>query len=124
MIGMLVGIAALSAWGLYRFNQILATLPKPTGTNLLEIGAQIAANTRVAYTMQYGEIFKITAIVCVVGALLGLLISGRHEHADEPAPASDADDTPSALIDAPTRAFDAPTQAISRQPPSGRHRPR
>ena len=36
--------------------------------------------------MQYGEIFGITAIVCVIGALLGLLISGRHEHADEPAP--------------------------------------
>ena len=34
--------------------------------------------------MQYGEIFTITAIVCVVGALLGLLISGRSEHADEP----------------------------------------
>ena len=34
--------------------------------------------------MQYGEIFAITAMVCVVGALLGLLISGRSEHADEP----------------------------------------
>jgi MFS transporter, DHA2 family, triacylglyceride efflux pump len=112
MIGMLVGIAALSAWGLYRFNQILATLPKPTGGNLLEIGAQIAANTRVAYTMQYGEIFKITAIVCVVGALLGLLISGRHEHADEPTPTTVAVDTPPQLIDAPTQLIDAPTQLI------------
>jgi len=89
MIGMLVGIAALSAWGLYRFNQILATLPKPKGGNLLEIGAALAANTRLAYTMQYGEIFKITAIVCLVGAVLGLLISGRHEHADEPAVETD-----------------------------------
>ena len=33
--------------------------------------------------MQYGDIFMVTVIVCVVGALLGLLISGRHEHADE-----------------------------------------
>ena len=135
MIGMLIGIAALSAWGLYRFNQILATLPKPTGNNLREIGAALVENTRLAYTMQYGEIFKITALVCVVGALLGLLISGRHEHADEPAPAVDADDTPTTLIDAPTHAFDAPTQAISRrsppdqtvriqrQQPPGRHRP-
>jgi hypothetical protein len=56
--------------------------------------------------MQYGEIFKITAIVCVVGALLGLLISGRHEHADEPA--IDSEDAPEQLIDAPTQ---------------GRHRP-
>jgi MFS family permease len=130
MIGMLIGIAALSAWGLYRFNQILATLPKPTGGNLMEQAVAIAENARKAYSMQYGEIFFITAIVCVLGALLGLLISGRHEHADEPAPTTHADepaptthvdepaptthadDTPTQLIDAPTQAIDAPTQAI------------
>jgi hypothetical protein len=33
--------------------------------------------------MQYGEIFLITAIVCVVGAVLGLFITGKHEHADD-----------------------------------------
>ena len=87
MIGMLVGIASLSAWGLYRFNQYLAELPKPKGGSLLEVGRQLAENTRTAYTMQYGEIFKITAIVCVVGAVLGLLISGRNEHAEDPDPA-------------------------------------
>jgi MFS family permease len=116
MIGMLVGIAALSAWGLYRFNQILASLPSGTGNSLIERLAAQGARVRTAYVMQYGEIFGITAIVCVVGALLGLLISGRHEHADEPAPAIDADDTPTTLID-------APTQAISSRPPPGRHRP-
>jgi len=92
MIGMLIGIAALSAWGLYRFNQILAGLPSGTGNNLMERLAAQAARVRVAYVMQYGEIFGITAIVCVVGALLGLLISGRHEHANEPVPTIDADD--------------------------------
>lgn len=102
MIGMLIGIAALSAWGLYRFNQILAGLPSGTGNNLTERLAAQAARVRVAYVMQYGEIFGITAIVCIVGALLGLLISGRHEHADEPA--IDADDTPTAMMDAPTQA--------------------
>jgi MFS family permease len=123
MIGMLIGIAALSAWGLYRFNQHLASLPSGGGNTLAERLAAEAARVRLAYVMQYGEIFTITAIVCVVGALLGLLISGRHEHADEPAPAVDADNADNALIDAPTPAFHAPTQAISEQPP-GRHRPR
>jgi MFS family permease len=84
MIGMLIGLASLSAWGFYKFNQYLAELPKPKGANLMEIGAQLAANVRIAYTMQYGEIFFITAIVCVVGAVLGLLISGKNEHADNP----------------------------------------
>jgi hypothetical protein len=93
MIGMLIGIAALSAWGLYRFNQILAGLPSAAGgNNLMERLAAQAARVRVAYVMQYGEIFGITAIVCLVGALLGLLISGRHEHADDPVPTTDADD--------------------------------
>jgi MFS family permease len=124
MIGMLIGIASLSAWGLYRFNQHLASLPSATGNNLMERLAAQAARVRVAYVMQYGEIFGITAIVCVGGALLGLLISGRHEHADEPAPAASADDTPTTLINAPTQAFDAPTQQIStQQPPPGRHQP-
>jgi MFS family permease len=83
MIGMLVGIATLSAWGLYRFQQILQSLPKPKG-NPLDIGEKIAANYRNAYTMEYGEIFTITAIVCVVGAVLGLFISSRAKHAVEP----------------------------------------
>src|SRR4051812_14550729 len=124
MIGMLIGIASLSAWGLYRFNQHLASLPSATGNNLMERLAAQAVRVRTAYVMQYGEIFGITAIVCVVGALLGLLISGRHEHADEPALAANADDTATTLIDAPTQAFDVATQRIStRQPPPGRHRP-
>jgi MFS family permease len=119
MIGMLIGIAALSAWGLYRFNQHLASLPSGTGNTLAERLAAQATRVRTAYVMQYGEIFGITALVCVVGALLGLLISRRHEHAD--APATVGDDAPTTMIDAPTQAFDAPTEAISKP---GRHRSR
>ena len=134
MIGMLIGIASLSAWGLYRFNQHLASLPSATGNTLTERLMAQAARVRTAYVMQYGEIFGITAIVCVIGALLGLLISGRHEHADEPAPTTEADHTPTTLVETPTRAFELPTQAISNgpppdqteriplQPPPGRHR--
>ena len=85
MIGMLVGIAALSAWGLYRVNQYLQTLPPAKGGESLasKLAAQ-ADRYREAYVLQYGDIFLVTAGVCVVGAVLGLLIAGRHEHADEP----------------------------------------
>jgi MFS family permease len=83
MVGMLIGLASLSAWGLYKFNQYLAEMPKPKGTNLLEIGAQLAANVRAAYTMQYSQIFFITTVVCVIGAVLGLFISGKHEQVDD-----------------------------------------
>ncbi len=132
MIGMLIGIASLSAWGLYRFNQYLqerlAALPPPAadtpGGMLIAQGARLKTATIEAYTMQYGEIFGITSIVCVIGAVLGLLISGRHEHADDPAPKADGDDAPTALIDVPTQALDGPTQKISTQSPPGRHRSR
>jgi MFS family permease len=93
MIGMLIGIAALSAWGLYRFNQYLqerlAALPAPKADSPMGIlvaqGARLKKATIEAYVMQYGEIFTITAWVCVIGAVLGLFIAGRHDHADEPA---------------------------------------
>jgi MFS family permease len=145
MIGMLVGIAALSAWGLYRFNQYLqerlAAIPAPPadtpGGILIAQGARLQRATVEAYTMQYGEIFQITAIVCVVGALLGLLIAGRKEHSDEPEATAADDDAATQRIDAPTTAFEAPTQAIStsradetvriqrqQEPPPGRHRSR
>jgi len=93
MTGMLVGVAALSAWGLYRFNQILqerlAAQPAPKADSPL--GQLAAGAARVgkasveAFALQYGEIFGITALVCVVGAVLGLFISGRNEHADDSA---------------------------------------
>ena len=86
MTGMLVGVAALSAWGLYRFNQILATLPSPGGDSLAAKIAGEATRYRTAFSMQYGEIFNITAIVCVVGAALGLFISGRKTPAADSEP--------------------------------------
>ena len=94
MIGMLIGMAALSAWGLYKFNQNLAALPPAKGGSLADAAEQIAKNVRIAYTMQYSSIFLITAIVCVVGALAGLLIAGRHEQAEEPETAPEVDPAP------------------------------
>ena len=84
MIGMLIGIAALSAWGLYRRNQYLQTMgtpPQCAGMNPL---SAVACRYRAAYVMQFGDILMVTALVCVVGAVLGLLIAGRTEHADDP----------------------------------------
>ena len=82
MTGMLIGVAALSAWGLYRFNQIVATLPKPTGS-ILEIATGVAKNSRTAFAMQYGSIFFITTIVCLAGAVFALFIGGRQTHAED-----------------------------------------
>ncbi|OBK91312.1 MFS transporter [Mycolicibacter sinensis] len=84
MTGMLVGMAALSAWGLYRFNQILAGIPKVPGGSLAEKMAATAHNSKLAFAMMYGEIFGITAIVCVVGAVLGLFIGSNKDSVEDP----------------------------------------
>jgi MFS family permease len=144
MIGMLIGVAALSAWGLYKFNQYLqerlAALPPANpdspGGLIVAATARVGEASRQAYVLQYGEIFKITCIVCIVGAALALLISGRHEHADEPVEAVEAAPkrvgVGSPADDNPTQALETPTHQMSTQPadetarleqPRGHHRP-
>jgi MFS family permease len=85
--GMLIGIAALSAWGLYRFNQIVqglsAQIP-PDATLLERIAAQGALYLK-AFAAMYGDIFAATVGICVAGALMGLLLGSRKEQAEEPA---------------------------------------
>jgi len=82
MIGMLVGVAALSAFGLYRFQQHLQDMPKAKGSPL-EVATQLAQNYRQAFVLEYGEIFTVTVFVCVVGAVLGLFIGSNDKHAED-----------------------------------------
>jgi len=94
MIGMLIGMAALTAFGMYTFTQKMNELPKGNGRSLTEAATQLAKNAQTAYAAQYSATFLITAIVCVVGALLGLLIAGRDQHADEPESIDEVDPAP------------------------------
>lgn len=82
MTGMLIGVASLSAWGLHRYYQLFSGLKAKLGHNASPLD-QLELVPK-AFALMYGEIFTATAIVCVVGALLGLLISGREQHAVEP----------------------------------------
>jgi MFS family permease len=82
MTGMLIGVAALTAWGLHRFRELTATLntPLPFGVPPEEYKQQLAAYQRGltdALLTEYHEIFLITAVLCVVGAGLSLLMPGR-----------------------------------------------
>ena len=83
MTGMLIGVAALTAWGLYRFNQILATLPTTQADSLAAKVAAEAQRYRTAFAMQYGSIFFITTIVCLTGAAIALFIGGRNARAED-----------------------------------------
>ena len=83
MMGMLVGIAALAAWGLHRFGQLTAGLatPLPFGKPQEVFQRQLARYERAlnaALHTEYHEIFLITAVICAAGAGVCLLLGTRH----------------------------------------------
>jgi MFS family permease len=82
-MGMLVGIAALTSWGLHRFHQLTAHLVAPIPLNGFtdDFNAQVAVYEKalqVALLQEYSEIFLVTSGICGVAVLLALLLgSGR-----------------------------------------------
>ncbi len=79
MTGMLVGVAALTAWGLHRFAELTADLntPLPIGVSAEEFTKQIDAYRQalsLALLTQYREIFLITAAICAAGAALSVFV--------------------------------------------------
>jgi MFS family permease len=80
--GMLVGVAALTAWGLHRFRELTATLntPLPFGVPPEEFRQRFAeyqAAVQRALLTEYHEIFLLTAGICAAGALCALLLPRR-----------------------------------------------
>ncbi len=83
MTGMLVGVSALSAWGLHRFHTLTASVdtPLPFGVTAAVFRRELVAYEaalRGALLTEYREIFLVTAVICVVGAAFaGLVGRGR-----------------------------------------------
>jgi Major Facilitator Superfamily len=81
-VGMLAGVAALSAWGLHRFQELTADLPTPLpfGIPAEEYAARKAtydAAIDAALRTEYREIFLATGGLCVAAAVASLLLPGR-----------------------------------------------
>ncbi|MBA0128077.1 MFS transporter [Haloechinothrix sp. YIM 98757] len=80
MTGMLLGLATLSAWGLHRFHSLTADLDVPVrplypSQEAYEAAeAAYTAAVREALLTQYGETFALTAVICVAGGALALLV--------------------------------------------------
>lgn len=82
MMGMLLGVAALSAWGFYRFRSLTAELdtPLPFGVGREEYARRLAAyeaEIRAALHTEYTEIFLLTAGLCALAVLVALAMPGR-----------------------------------------------
>jgi MFS family permease len=68
-MGMLVGLSALTAFGLYRFHQILGT-PVVTDTDLKARIDHMARLVSTAFLQEYREIFSIAAVICALAAVV------------------------------------------------------
>jgi MFS family permease len=79
MMGMLIGIAVLAAFGLHRFRELTSALvpPLPIGPGAESFAQDLQAYEqalRAALRTEYREIFLITAGVCLVAAAVSLVL--------------------------------------------------
>ncbi|HEY8862707.1 MAG TPA: MFS transporter [Candidatus Dormibacteraeota bacterium] len=79
-MGMLVGLSALTAFGLYRFHQILGT-PVVTDPDLKARIDHLERLVSAAFLQEYREIFSVAAAMCALSALVMLAALGQE--ADE-----------------------------------------
>lgn len=94
--GMLIGVAALTAWGLHRFGELTGALVTPLPIDLTTgapldpavyagLLAEYTGAIRGALLVQYTEIFAITAGVCAAGALVALGLVSEQGRRSDPA---------------------------------------
>jgi MFS family permease len=68
-MGMLIGLSALTAFGLYRFHQILGT-PVLNDPGLRARVDHLARLVAAAFLQEYREIFIIAALICALSAVV------------------------------------------------------
>jgi len=79
MVGMILGLAALTSWGLGRFYDIVRSFKIPAGMTPLSPGFA-AYEARIATTAAhdvYTSIFLIAGVLCLVAILPACLLEGR-----------------------------------------------
>jgi MFS family permease len=76
VMGMLIGLSALTAFGLFRFRQILGT-PLLTDPSVHARVDHLARLVAAAFLQEYREIFTIAAGLCILAALVALITMGR-----------------------------------------------
>jgi MFS family permease len=76
VMGMLVGLSALTAFGLFRFRQILGT-PQLTDPDVRARIDHLARLVAAAFLQEYREIFTIAAGLCVIAAAIAMVALRR-----------------------------------------------
>ncbi|MDQ6876496.1 MAG: MFS transporter [Candidatus Dormibacteraeota bacterium] len=81
VMGMLVGLSALTAFGLFRFRQILGT-PLLTDPAVRARVNHLARLIAAAFLQEYREIFTVAAGLCLLAATVVLLTLGQDAERD------------------------------------------
>jgi MFS family permease len=75
MLGMLVGISGAAAWGLHRYKELTANLNVPiTARQIVIYNRRLQA----ALWLEYHEVFVMSAVICLIGMLVALMLGRRH----------------------------------------------
>lgn len=79
MTGMIIGLAALTSWGLGRFQQIMIGFRPPAGVQLFSAAynAALAKYATLAGHEVYTSIFLAAGVLCLVAVLPALLLEGK-----------------------------------------------
>ncbi|MDQ6720721.1 MAG: MFS transporter [Candidatus Dormibacteraeota bacterium] len=76
VMGMLIGLSTLTAFGLFRFRQILGT-PRLNDPDVRARVDHLARLVAAAFLQEYREIFTIAAGLCILAAAVVLVTMGR-----------------------------------------------
>jgi MFS family permease len=77
MVGMIIGLAALTSWGLGRFNAIMTAFKPPANLPIADYSAALTKYATQAGHEVYTSIFLAAAIICLVAIVPALLLEGR-----------------------------------------------
>ena len=79
MVGMIIGLAALTAWGLGRFHEIIIAFKPPAGVTPFSAPYQAALSKYATFAGHevYTSIFLAAGIICLVAILPALLLEGK-----------------------------------------------
>src|SRR6266852_672357 len=79
MVGMIIGLAALTAWGLGRFHEIIVAFKPPAGVTPFSAPYQAALGKYATFAGHevYTAIFLAAGIICLVAILPALLLEGK-----------------------------------------------
>ncbi len=102
MVGMMLGLAALTSWALAYFKQLAATFPTlpltATAAQFASWSKGYAAHLIQSEHIVYSNVFLISMVLCLIAIVPALFLWGHQLAVEEPAPDPALNDAPTIAI--------------------------